>query len=466
MKFNSGRQSRPTSRSTNDSKFGRNDKPRFSDRNDKPRFSDRSERPRFGDRDDRKPAFGRNDKPRFSDRNDKPRFGDRDDRKSAFGRGEKPRFGDKPRFSDREENPRFSDSKPRFSDRNNDKSRFSDRNDKPRFNDRSDKPRFSDRDNNFKPRRDFDKSVDKFSERKQDSRPFFDREKRAVRNDDRNNEEKGERTSFKKPVRRTDDYDPDAKYSRKKQIEHRKKLLAEMEETRLNRFLANAGICSRREADEMIQAGVVKVNGVVVTELGTRVKRSDKVHYHDQLVRSEQKVYILLNKPKNCVTTSDDPQERLTVMDLVKDACSERIYPVGRLDRNTTGVLLLTNDGDMAAELTHPKNRKKKTYHVHLDKPFTKADMQQLADGITLEDGDIKADAISYVEEDDKKQVGIEVHSGRNRLVRRMFEYLGYKVEKLDRVYFAGLTKKGLNRGKWRFLTAKELQMLQMKAYA
>ncbi|MDR1698468.1 MAG: pseudouridine synthase [Prevotellaceae bacterium] len=424
MRNNNGRQARPASRRTDDFKAGRNERgSRGGDRNDKPRFSDRGEKPRFGNKDDRKPAFGRGDK------------------------------------------PRFSDSKPRFQDRNNDRPRFSDRDDKLRFADRNDKPRFGDRDNSFKPRREFNKPFDKFSERKQDSRPFFEREKRSTRHDEWNNDEQGERMPFKKPVRRSDDYDPDAKYSRKKQIEHRKKLLAEMAEVRLNRYLANAGICSRREADELIAAGVVKVNGAVVTELGTRVKRSDTVHFHDQLVRSEQKVYILLNKPKNCVTTSDDPQERMTVMDLVKDACSERIYPVGRLDRNTTGVLLLTNDGDMAAELTHPKNRKKKVYHVHLDKPFTKADMQQLADGITLEDGDIKADQISYVDEEDKKQVGIEVHSGRNRLVRRMFEYLGYKVEKLDRVYFAGLTKKGLNRGKWRFLTAKELQMLQMKAY-
>ena len=264
---------------------------------------------------------------------------------------------------------------------------------------------------------------------------------------------------------RTADYDPHAKYSMKKRIEYREEHYDPNEPIRLNKYLANAGVCSRREADEFIQAGVVKANGEVVTELGTKVMRTDSVMFHEQPVSLEKKVYVLLNKPKDHVTTSDDPQQRKTVMDLVKDACTERIYPVGRLDRNTTGVLLLTNDGDLASKLTHPKFLKKKVYHVYLDKNVTAHDLQQIRDGITLEDGDIKADAVEYADPVDKKQVGIEIHSGKNRIVRRIFEHLGYKVTKLDRVLFAGLTKKNLRRGDWRYLTEEEVNRLRMGAY-
>lgn len=264
---------------------------------------------------------------------------------------------------------------------------------------------------------------------------------------------------------RTADYNPNAKYSMKKQIEYKDVLTDPDEPIRLNKFLANAGICSRREADEFITAGVVSVNGVVVTELGTKVKRTDEIKFHDQPVNIERKVYVLLNKPKDCVTTSDDPQERKTVMDFVKGACKERIYPVGRLDRNTTGVLLLTNDGDLASKLTHPKDLKKKIYHVYCDKNVTKADLDQIVSGITLDDGEIHADAVSYASETDKSQVGIEIHSGKNRIVRRIFEALGYRVIKLDRVYFAGLTKKGLRRGDWRYLTEQEVNMLRMGSF-
>lgn len=264
---------------------------------------------------------------------------------------------------------------------------------------------------------------------------------------------------------RTADYNPNAKYSMKKQIEYKDVLTDPDEPIRLNKFLANAGICSRREADEFITAGVVSVNGVVVTELGTKVKRTDEIKFHDQPVNIERKVYVLLNKPKDCVTTSDDPQERKTVMDFVKGACKERIYPVGRLDRNTTGVLLLTNDGDLASKLTHPKYLKKKIYHVYCDKNVTKADLDQIVSGITLDDGEIHADAVSYASETDKSQVGIEIHSGKNRIVRRIFEALGYRVIKLDRVYFAGLTKKGLRRGDWRYLTEQEVNMLRMGSF-
>lgn len=263
----------------------------------------------------------------------------------------------------------------------------------------------------------------------------------------------------------TPGYDPNAKYSMKKRIEYKEENYDPNEPIRLNKFLANAGVCSRREADEFIQAGVVMVNGEVVTELGTKVLRTDEVKFHDQPVTMEKKVYVLLNKPKDYVTTSDDPQQRKTVMDLVKNACPERIYPVGRLDRNTTGVLLLTNDGDLASKLTHPKFLKKKIYHVYLDKNVTAHDMQQIAEGITLDDGEIKADAIEYADPVDKKQVGIEIHSGKNRIVRRIFESLGYRVLKLDRVQFAGLTKKNVRRGDWRYLTEEEVDRLRMGAY-
>ena len=237
------------------------------------------------------------------------------------------------------------------------------------------------------------------------------------------------------------------------------------EPIRLNKFMANAGVCSRREADELIQQGVVKVNGVPVTELGTKITRNDVVEYNEKVVTLESKCYVLLNKPKDCVTTSDDPNGRTTVMDLVKGACTERIYPVGRLDRNTTGVLLLTNDGDLASKLTHPKYVKKKIYQVWTDKPISEDDMQRIADGIELDDGPIHADAVSYVSPTDRKQAGIEIHSGRNRVVRRIFETLGYHVVKLDRVYFAGLTKKNLARGKWRYLTQEEVNFLKQGSF-
>ncbi len=244
---------------------------------------------------------------------------------------------------------------------------------------------------------------------------------------------------------------------RPKQIDYVLEDIDPNEQIRLNKYMANAGICSRREADEFITAGKVKVNGEVVTELGTKISRDDVVEFDEKVVTPERKCYVLLNKPKDCVTTSDDPNGRTTVLDLVKNACRERIYPVGRLDRNTTGVLLLTNDGDLASKLTHPKFVKKKIYHVWTDKDISEEDMQRIADGIELEDGEIHADAISYVSDNDRNQAGIEIHSGRNRIVRRIFESLGYRVTKLDRVYFAGLTKKNLPRGRWRYLTQEEV---------
>lgn len=252
---------------------------------------------------------------------------------------------------------------------------------------------------------------------------------------------------------------------RPKQVDYVLEDINPNEEVRLNKYMANAGICSRREADEFIQQGKVKVNGEVVTELGTKISRNDVVEYDEKVVTPERKCYVLLNKPKDCVTTSDDPNGRTTVLDIVKNACQERIYPVGRLDRNTTGVLLLTNDGDLASKLTHPKFVKKKIYHVWTDKDIAEEDMQRIADGIELEDGEIHADAISYVSDESRNQAGIEIHSGRNRIVRRIFESLGYRVTKLDRVYFAGLTKKNLPRGRWRYLTQEEVNYLRMGAF-
>ena len=323
------------------------------------------------------------------------------------------------------------------------------------YGDRPYRPRFNSGEGGDRPQRSYgDRPQRPSYNREGGDRPYRPR----YNNDNRSQ-------GFSRPIRRTGDYDPNAKYSKKKQIEYKEQFVDPNEPIRLNKFLANAGVCSRREADEFITAGVVSVNGEVVTELGTKIKRADVVKFHDETVSIERKVYVLLNKPKDCVTTSDDPQARLTVMDLVKGACAERIYPVGRLDRNTTGVLLLTNDGDLASKLTHPKYLKKKIYHVYLDKNLTKADMDQIAAGIQLEDGEIHADAISYSDEVKRDQVGIEIHSGKNRIVRRIFESLGYKVVKLDRVFFAGLTKKGLRRGEWRYLTEQEVNFLRMGSF-
>lgn len=362
--------------------------------------------------------------------------------------------------------------RPRFNSENGDRPQRSYSSDRPyrqRFNpnaENGDRPQRSyNNDRSYRPRYNSeggDRPQRPYGNNAGGDRPF---RPRYNSNGDRPQRPYGNRDSYSRPIRRTGDYDPNAKYSKKKQIEYKEQFVDPNEPIRLNKFLANAGVCSRREADEFITAGVVSVNGEVVTELGTKIKRGDEVKFHDQTVSIERKIYVLLNKPKDTVTTSDDPQARRTVMDLVKGACDERIYPVGRLDRNTTGVLLLTNDGDLASKLTHPKYLKKKIYHVHLDKNLTKADMEQIAAGIQLDDGEIQADAISYTDDFKKDEVGIEIHSGKNRIVRRIFESLGYKVVKLDRVFFAGLTKKGLRRGEWRYLTEQEVNFLRMGSF-
>jgi len=231
---------------------------------------------------------------------------------------------------------------------------------------------------------------------------------------------------------------------------------------RLNRFIANTGLCSRREADSHIKEGNIKVNGETVIEMGVKVNPDDEVCFKDKALTNQRKIYLLLNKPKGFVTSLDEPQGKKIVLDLVRSACKERIYPVGRLDKMTTGVLLFTNDGDLSLKLTHPSNRMRKVYQVTLDKPLTEEHLEKLAQGIELEDGPIAFDSIAYTDAENKTLIGVEIHSGKNRIVRRMFESTGYKVIKLDRVYFAGLTRKGLKRGKWRFLSPEEVAFLKM----
>lgn len=417
-------------------------------------YGDRS----YGDRPQR-PSYNREG----GDRPYRPRFNNNSE---GGDRPQRPYNREGGSYGDRPQRPSYNREggdrpyRPRF----NPNSDGSDRSQRPynreggeqrSYGDRPYRPRFNSGEGGDRPQRPYGNNAG-------GDRPF---RPRYNSNGDRPQRPYGNRDSYSRPIRRTGDYDPNAKYSKKKQIEYKEQFVDPNEPIRLNKFLANAGVCSRREADEFITAGVVSVNGEVVTELGTKIKRGDEVKFHDQTVSIERKIYVLLNKPKDTVTTSDDPQARRTVMDLVKGACDERIYPVGRLDRNTTGVLLLTNDGDLASKLTHPKYLKKKIYHVHLDKNLTKADMEQIAAGIQLDDGEIQADAISYTDDFKKDEVGIEIHSGKNRIVRRIFESLGYKVVKLDRVFFAGLTKKGLRRGEWRYLTEQEVNFLRMGSF-
>ena len=356
------------------------------------------------------------------------------DNRPAF---DKPRrqFGDKPAYGERK-----SGDKPRYEHRDGDKPRRQ-YGDKPAYGERKfgDKPRYEHRDGD-KPRRQYgDKPAygeRKFGDKKYGDRKFGDK-------------------PYKPGPRKHDDKPASyPKFTPEKQVG----------EMRLNRFLAQSGLCSRREADDFITAGLVTVNGQIVTQLGTKVLPTDEVKFNDSRVQGEKKVYLVLNKPKGYVTSLDDPHAGKTVMDLVEGACTERIYPVGRLDKNSLGLLLFTNDGDLTKQLTHPSYLKKKIYQVTLDKPLARADMDRIAEGITLEDGEIFAVEISYVKEN-KQEIGIEIHSGRNRIVRRIFEFLGYTVTKLDRVYYAGLTKKNLKRGAWRFLSREEVERLKSGQY-
>ena len=374
--------------------------------------------------DDRKPVKRASYNPHFTEDNrpafDKPRRSFGDERQGDRARSdERYRDGDKPRRS-------FGD-KPRG--------------EKPAYGDNRGPKKFGDRKFGDKP----------YGERKSGDKPAGDRRFTDKKSGDRRFGDK----PYKPGPRKHDDKPASyPKFTPEKQVG----------EMRLNRFLAQSGLCSRREADDFITAGLVTVNGQIVTQLGTKVLPTDEVKFNDSRVQGEKKVYLVLNKPKGYVTSLDDPHAGKTVMELVQGACTERIYPVGRLDKNSLGLLLFTNDGDLTKQLTHPAFRKKKIYQVSLDKPLTRADMDRIAEGITLEDGEIFADEISYVK-DNKQEVGIEIHSGRNRIVRRIFEFLGYTVTKLDRVYYAGLTKKNLKRGAWRFLSREEVERLKSGQY-
>jgi len=367
-------------------------------------------RPKF----DGKPrrAFGEH-----AERSDKPYRSER----SSFG-GEKPRFGEKPRYGA--------------------KNRFGEGGAGEESRSGGERPAYGERG-----ARKFGPGTGAKGPKKFGPKKYGDRNAA----DNRGGRPAGDRTPGRK---RTDKPVSYPKYDPAKQTG----------EMRLNRYLAQSGICSRREADDFIMAGLVSVNGRIVTELGTKVMPDDEVKFNDSRVQGEKKVYLVLNKPKGYVTSLDDPHAGKTVMELVTGACEERIYPVGRLDKNSLGLLLFTNDGDLTKQLTHPSYKKKKIYQVTLDKPLTRADMDRIAEGVTLEDGEIFADEISYVKEN-KQEVGIEIHSGRNRIVRRIFEFLGYTVTKLDRVYYAGLTKKNLKRGAWRFLTREEVERLKSGRY-
>lgn len=326
--------------------------------------------------------------------------------------------------------------------------------DKPKrgFSAKEERPAFSD-----KPKRSFNKDGEA-----KPKRTFADRGERAKFYADKNERSKEKKSSFERGERAP--YDPNKPKNYKKDYSKKKAVVvtnADKGLIRLNKYIANAGICSRREADDLIKSGCVSVNGKVITELGFTVKATDEVNYSGARLKSEKHVYLLLNKPKDYITTADDERGRKTVMELVAGACKQRIYPVGRLDRNTTGLLLFTNDGELTKKLTHPKHEIEKLYHVELDKNLKQDDFMKLKEGLELEDGLIKPDEVSYAGET-KREVGIRIHSGRNRIVRRMFEHLGYDVLRLDRTMFAGLTKKNLPRAKWRFLTDNEVSFLKM----
>ncbi len=362
----------------------------------------------------------------------------------------------------------------RYENRDNRRSYERDSRDNNRFSDRGDRRerRPQDRNDNTERRDNRYQNRDRNDRRDEGRRERGARDEgfrregyRGERRDRREGDDRRDRSS-ERPVRKViarrkdGDNAPKSVYSKKKQIEYRKKNEGEETELRLNCYIAKGGVCSRRDADVLIAAGRVKVNGEVVQQVGVKVKRTDKVEVDDQVITPERKVYLVLNKPKDYVTTVEDPLERKTVMSLIEGACKERVYPIGRLDRQTTGVLLFTNDGDLAKKLTHPKYNQKKIYHVFLDKVVQTGDLEAIRKGIELEDGFIQADDVR-VAEDDRTQVGIEIHSGRNRIVRRIFEHLGYQILRLDRVFFAGITKKNLPRGHWRFLTEEEVNILK-----
>ena len=423
-------------REDGDKKFDRPFKKRDNDSDSKPSYRDKDK------------SFDRDKKP-FRKREDGDKKFDRPFKKRDNDRDSKPSYRDKDKSFDRDKKP--------FRKREDGDKKF-DRPYKKRDDDRDNKPSYRDKDKSFdrdkKPFRkgeDGDKKFDRpFKKREDDDREEFASDDNK-KHDDRKDHDRGYKKTYSKHQ--------DKKHKSKHEESHVSKHTDGS--IRLNKYLSNAGVCSRREADELIKAGTVTVNGKIITELGFRVNPSDKINYGGETLRHEKKVYLILNKPKDYLTTTDDPRERRTVMELIHGACKERIYPVGRLDRNTTGLLLFTNDGEMSTKLMHPKHGIRKVYHVLLDHNMKPADYAKLHEGIELEDGFIKPDDVSFTG-DTKKEIGIEIHSGKNRIVRRIFEHLGYNVLKLDRVVFAGLTKKDLPRGKWRLLNEKEIGFLKM----
>ena len=424
------------------------DKPKRSfdkDSADKPKrnFADKGERTSYADKPKRSFDKDSSDKPKrnFADKGERTGYADRPKRSFDKEGGDRPKRsfdregGDKPKrnFADKGGRPSFGDKPKRSFDRG-----------------------FSDR-----PKRPFDKDKEEGAEGKP-KKLFADRGERAQHYANKNEKSQLKRSSFERGERAP--YDPSKPKNYKKDYTKKKEATvtnADKGLIRLNKYIANAGICSRREADDLIKSGCVTVNGKVISELGYTVKATDEINYSGERIKSEKHVYLLLNKPKDYITTNADERGRKTVMELIDGACKERIYPVGRLDRNTTGLLLFTNDGDLTKKLTHPKHEVEKLYHVELDKNFKQDDFVKLKEGVELEDGFIKPDEVAYTGET-KREVGVKIHSGRNRIVRRTFEFLGYDVLRLDRVMFAGLTKKNLPRAKWRFLTDKEVSFLKM----
>jgi 23S rRNA pseudouridine2605 synthase len=465
----SGRDSNKPSRSSSsnrrpqsgESSSNRKDKP-YGDRKDNSNGERKSygERKPFGER--KEGGFG-GERKSYGDR--KP-FGDR--KEGGFG-VERKSYGDRKPFGDRKEGgfgserKSYGDRKP-FGDRKeggfgSERKSYGDR--KP-FGDRKEGG-FGGERKSYGDRKPFgDRKEGSFGDERKsygDRKPFGDRKEGGFGG------ERRERINDREQPRQYRKREPQGEFSEVKdeQVRLRSRQTKvntkkEDETIRLNRYIANSGICSRRKADELIAAGVVSVNGVVVSELGAKVNPAiDQIRYNGELLKREKMVYVLLNKPKDFITTTDDPQERKTVMELVDKASKERIYPVGRLDRNTTGLLLMTNDGDLAEKLSHPRNNIVKIYNVELDRNLTQGDFNKIAFGLELEDGFIKPDAVSYVTGGARNEIGIQIHSGKNRIVRRIFESLGYEVVKLDRVIYAGLSKKDLPRGKWRYLSEQEI---------
>ncbi|WP_286766920.1 pseudouridine synthase [Sphingobacterium sp. UBA865] len=419
--------------------------------------NDQSERGSFRKDDNRENrSFGSkkfSDKPSF--RGDNNSFRSKDNSEKSFGRGG--------RSFDKNDSSRSFDKKDSFNKFDRSERSF-DKKDNFKRSDRNDSSRSFDRSERSFDKRDSFKRTDR-----NDSSRSFDRSERSF--DKRDSFKRSDRNDSSRPSNRKFDgdksrnFDDNKNFGDKQYIKRPKKKAEDAEDdglVRLNRYIANAGICSRRKADELITAGVIWVNGEPVTELGTKVDpATDEIRYNNERLKREKNVYVLLNKPKDYITTTDDPQERHTVMELVSKATKERIYPVGRLDRNTTGLLLMTNDGSLAEKLSHPRNSISKIYNVELNKSLTQGDFNKISFGIELEDGVIKPDDLSYVQGGSKREVGIQIHSGKNRIVRRIFESLGYEVVKLDRVVYANLTKKDLPRGRWRYLEEREIVQLK-----